>query len=309
MGKIVLTSHGLHTPLGYEVIAPQLPQEMCEESRILLITLPEYEINADLIFWCRILGFAEENITVFDAQKADLIKQEQYDVFYVSEGNTFDLLQYMRDNDLMEMIREGVADGACYVGASAGAHIAGLNVEAAIPFDKNRVEMTDFTALGLFEGVAFPHFDTSDYKRMARLMDIEKSGRYSYVAVIGEMDVEVMEDPFQKILREAAREMEHTDEKADFQRIQIETLTGEIKDATILSVEPFKGKEYAILLLHNTDGSEDLDTFYVEKDESNNDKLVSIENPLDKMMINRRLARMMGAMDLPLGGVRDENKM
>ena len=213
MGRIILASHGLHTRLGYEVIAPHLPQEMCEQGRILLITLPEYEIHTDLIFWCRILGFSEENITVFDGKKADKIKQEQFDVFYVSEGNTFDLLQYMRDNDLMELIREGVANGACYIGASAGAHIAGLNVEAAIPFDKNRVGMTDFTALRLFEGVAFPHYDTYDYKRMACLRDIEKSGRYVYVPAIGDMDVEVMEEPFLQTLRETAHEKENRDEE------------------------------------------------------------------------------------------------
>lgn len=311
MGRIILTSHGLHTPLGYDLIDDQIPRKEREKGKILLISLPEYEIGGYLSVHCQLMGFKEENIAVFEEENAQEIKKRQYDFFYISEGNTFDMLQYIRDNELVELIREGVKNGACYIGASAGAHIAGIDVKAALPFDKNRIGMTDFTGLGLFEGVAFPHYDYFDQKRNAVLMEFEQSNKYGYVAIIGDEDVEVMEEPFQEAVKERAKALA---EEEDEYRKAIQEISQEIADeedkfqkalwetkyVPVLSVVPFKGKEYAVLLLNDEEDKEEIEIAYVEKDEEGYDELVKINDPLDKFAVERYVARMIGIGVLPM---------
>ena len=215
-----------------------------------------------------------------------------------------------------ELIREGVRNGACYIGASAGAHIAGLDVKAATHFDKNRVGMTDFTGLGLFDGVAFPHYDYFDRRRNAVLLELEKSNKYGYVAIVGDADVEVMEEPFQEAVKERAQALADEEEEYrkavqeieqgfaegedKFQIIDLEMENGEIKKVPLLSVVPFKGKEYAVLLLKDAEGKEEIDITYVEKNKDGYDELVRINNPLDIFAIERYVARMIGLGALPL---------
>lgn len=48
--------------------------------------------------------------------------------------------------------------GVTYIGGCAGAHIATKNVEHVLPFDSNTAGITDFDALGLFDGILFCHY-------------------------------------------------------------------------------------------------------------------------------------------------------
>ena len=52
-----------------------------------------------------------------------------------------------------------------YIGCSAGAAIAGVSVEEIKDFDKNNVGMTDFSGLGLFDGIIIPHYTKKELKR------------------------------------------------------------------------------------------------------------------------------------------------
>lgn len=192
--------------MGYCQIARHLPKEECEGATILLIVLPEYNLDSDLIFWCQSLGFDRDNITVFHSDEANVIKEKYFDVIYVSSGNTFEILDYMRKNDLMKFIKDCVYQGACYVGASAGAHIAGMDVEAALAVEENYIGLTDFRALGLFHGIAIPHFDYSDRVRYEAYKRAIDSGKYVYVSTIGNDETEVISKEFHQILCEHACE-------------------------------------------------------------------------------------------------------
>ena len=69
------------------------------------------------------------------------------------------------------------------------------------------------------------------------------------------------------------------------QIFQVQVETGEIMDAELLSVVEIDGKEYAVYSLDNKNGTVDILASYVEKDEEGYDKLVDIENPIDKEKI------------------------
>lgn len=288
-GKIILTSFGVHTPLGNHLIAKSLSQEECACRKILLITLPEYELDHDLIFWCRMLGFSEQNITVFHegTELADF-----YDIIYVSEGNTFEILEYIRNSGLVEFIKNCIGRGACYIGASAGAYIAGTDIEAALPFDKNRTGMTDFTALGLFNGVVIPHYDGDDERRYLSYKRAKDSGKYEYVLRIADEEAEVLsKGPFGKLLRKKVFSDTLEEQDEAFQKFQFETKTGEVKEVTVLMVVTLKGKEYAVYAIENDDGTNDVDEVYVLQDKEGNEYPAEIDNPFDKEDIEEYVKR------------------
>ena len=55
------------------------------------------------------------------------------DFVYVTEGNTFEVLNYMRQRQIIEFIREGFSTSSnlVYIGSSAGAMIAGTDIMLA----------------------------------------------------------------------------------------------------------------------------------------------------------------------------------
>lgn len=75
-------------------------------------------------------------------------------------------LSILRERGLDSIIKEGFKMGnKIYIGCSAGAAIAGVSVEEIKDFDKNNVGMTDFSGLGLFDGIIIPHYTKKELKR------------------------------------------------------------------------------------------------------------------------------------------------
>ena len=103
-------------------------------------------------------GFTRGNVTVFNKNTPEKHRGIEVDVVYVGGGNTFSMLKTLRETRFDSEIVRLVENGALYIGGSAGAHIASKDVEHVQVFDKNEVEMTDFSALGLFDGILFCHF-------------------------------------------------------------------------------------------------------------------------------------------------------
>jgi dipeptidase E len=90
------------------------------------------------------------------------------ELLFVGGGNTFRLLNHVREHGFVGAVRDLVADGGDYYGGSAGALLACADVEMALGFDENErfdeneVGLTDFSALGLVGGFdALPHFTST----------------------------------------------------------------------------------------------------------------------------------------------------
>ncbi|WP_409967515.1 Type 1 glutamine amidotransferase-like domain-containing protein [Bengtsoniella intestinalis] len=163
-GNLILTSQGLNTQEGAALIAKELDGEDLSSKSILLVLLnrcPPHSIQKVVVQACENMGFQRGNIFYSD----DLALPETVDYIYVTEGNTFSILHHLRrerstpkSKALIPYIRRNVANGATYIGASAGAMLAGVDIALALEFDKNCYTMTDFTALGLFQGSVIPHY-------------------------------------------------------------------------------------------------------------------------------------------------------
>lgn len=78
------------------------------------------------------------------------------DAVFVGGGNTYALLKRVREAALLEPLRARVRAGLPYLGASAGANLAGINILTTN--DWNVVGLTAFDALGLVPANINPHF-------------------------------------------------------------------------------------------------------------------------------------------------------
>lgn len=103
-------------------------------------------------------GFNQENVYVFDYFNPDLFLGLEIDTIYISGGNTFLTLQRIRDARFDKEIVRYVRSGVTYIGGSAGAHIASMNIEHVAAFDPLPDGFTDFRGLGLFNGIFVCHY-------------------------------------------------------------------------------------------------------------------------------------------------------
>lgn len=197
MMRLILTSKGLNQKAGRKIIGKAISGDDLSDKRILLFTLGEYCIDEILINACKELGFNESNITVFDGEKHNEYSGT-YQYIYVTEGNTFDIIKMLRENNMdtyvVDMLNK--TDGT-YLGASAGAMVAGVDFCLAEEFDKNRVGVDDYRGLDLFHRkvVVVPHYTKAEFLRFKRNMDkespeiLDKYEELYYISNFGIIDM------------------------------------------------------------------------------------------------------------------------
>ena len=106
--------------------------------------------------------FGFKNVLVVNMQNpADIDTLGDFDVIYVCGGNTFAILNKLRETGLDAFIINQIKSRAIYVGVSAGSIIAGPDIETAgwgVSGDPNKIGMKDFKAFGLTDIIISPHF-------------------------------------------------------------------------------------------------------------------------------------------------------
>lgn len=167
-GRLVLTSQGLTSKIGFRLIMAELEKdEDLAAKKIYLFYEPYFSIGLLLIRACLKAGFQRENIFLSDSGISNSMI-ETMDYIYCTEGNTFEILQCMQENNVLEPMRKAVLDnGATYIGCSAGAMIAGTDILLASDFDRNfvRLENQNLEGLKLFDGTILPHYTVEERKR------------------------------------------------------------------------------------------------------------------------------------------------
>lgn len=128
-------------------------------------------------------GFKKENIIVFNYLYPERFKDLKLDAIYIGGGNTFSILNILKETHFDKEIINYVNNGVIYIGGSAGAHIATQTIEHVKDFDDNLVKLKDFDGLKLFDGILICHYDEnreyifdkygSRYKNIVRLKDDE----------------------------------------------------------------------------------------------------------------------------------------
>lgn len=107
---------------------------------------------------CKSLDSKKDNVYVFDHNNPDKFRNLNIDVVYISGGNTFGTLDKIRRCDFDKDIINYVKSGVIYIGGSAGAHIASKNIQHVEKYDKNTIGLSDYSGLGLFDGVLICHY-------------------------------------------------------------------------------------------------------------------------------------------------------
>ena len=123
------------------------------------------------------------------------------DIVYVAGGNTFYLLKQLRDKGFDKLLTEYVDKGLLYAGASAGALIAGLDIEPVSTIDEpEKVEgLTSTKGLGWVNIVPIPHYDmTARTKAIDDIKEKYKS-RYEIVLLTDDDALVVEGDSWKKV--------------------------------------------------------------------------------------------------------------
>lgn len=188
MARLLLNSKGLNTKTGCLQIQEKIKNENMQDKTIFIVSYTPYGKDEIIVDNCvKILGFKEENIFLsVDGVPRDIIP----DYIYVTEGNTFEVLKYMRDNNLVDYIKQLMKNNnTTYIGSSAGAFIAGSDIMLAGDFDSNFVGMIDFTGLNLFDGTIVPHFQSDQLENYIKNTEQHILNRYSKILSVSNEEV------------------------------------------------------------------------------------------------------------------------
>lgn len=199
--KLILSSSDFINENSKEVILNNIDKEL-NENKVLFI--PNEKATKEKIYsdkyYNRLYrdGFTnKDNIYIFDEDEPDKFRNLDIDLIYVSGGNTYATLDKIRkcnfDKDIIDYINNGVI----YIGGSCGAHIVTKNIEHLKDFDENYVNITDYNALGLLDGIILPHYDEDEYNPILRKKVYEKlisEDKYKVYTLTNDESIVVIDD-------------------------------------------------------------------------------------------------------------------
>ena len=131
-------------------------------------------------------GFQKKNIYVANYFDPAPFLNLDIDVIYISGGNTFGTLKLIRDSEFDKAIVDYVHRGVIYIGGSAGAHIATADISHVANYDKDTFGLTDFSGLGLYNGILICHYKE---ERKADLDALNSSGKYCVIPLSDEQSI------------------------------------------------------------------------------------------------------------------------
>ena len=171
--KLILSSCDFRNEKSQQVIMDNLPYPI-EKCKLLFIPNEKATAEAisDSLYYDRMqeFGFKKENVYVFDHNNPDKFRNLNNDVLYISGGNTFGTLDKIIKSGFDKDIINYVKSDVVYICGSAGAHIVSKNIQHVEKYDANTVGITDFSGLGLFDGVLICHYTDSrkkDYENLS----------------------------------------------------------------------------------------------------------------------------------------------
>lgn len=159
----------------------------------------------------RQMGFTITELDIANSNTEEMKKQlETADIIYVAGGNTFYLLQQLQDSGFGELLKEYIAQGGLYAGASAGAIVAGPDIQPISSIDEpEKVEgLTSTQGLGLVSFVPIPHYDMTSRSKAIDEIKAKYQDAFEIVLMIDDEAIVVNGDEWKKV-RSNRNELEH----------------------------------------------------------------------------------------------------
>ena len=163
MQIIVLTSCGIINENFKKKFYELISKKKIKNKKVLYITTASDGEPDDDTSWMEIefktilnLGISKDNIVEYKIGNSNL-NIDNFDIMYMMGGNTFYLLDVIRNTHFDKEIKKFVNSGKIYIGSSAGSEILGNSIEPALGYDDNNVRMTEFSGLKIINGLIIPH--------------------------------------------------------------------------------------------------------------------------------------------------------
>ena len=189
--KLILSSCDFGNPTSARFIIDYLCKPI-SESKVLYF--PNEKVTTEKIksgkYEARVaeFGFQKKNIHVANYFDPTPFLNLDIDVIYISGGNTFGTMKLIRDSGFDQAIMDYVHRGVIYIGGSAGAHIATADLSHVVKYDKDTFGLTDFSGLGLYQGILVCHYTEdrkSDFDALSSL------GKYHVITLSDEQSIVV----------------------------------------------------------------------------------------------------------------------
>lgn len=108
-------------------------------------------------------GYRVDRYTITGQTREEIEKKiDEYDILYMSGGNTAHLLLQLQKTNSFDLVKEKVAAGKTYIGTSAGSIIAGPRLPDY--FDDEMPGLTDRTGFNFVNFTLVPHWGSPDFK-------------------------------------------------------------------------------------------------------------------------------------------------
>ncbi len=120
------------------------------------------------------LGFKFTEVDLKNQTEEKLFEAlKSFDIIFVSGGNTFYLLEKVRESGFDKIIGNLLDSGVIYVGASAGATLAGPDIAPVNDLDDpSKAKLENTKGLGLVDFVILPHYGKEKYlSRYQKIID------------------------------------------------------------------------------------------------------------------------------------------
>ncbi|MBP5656226.1 Type 1 glutamine amidotransferase-like domain-containing protein [Candidatus Saccharibacteria bacterium] len=105
------------------------------------------------------LGILDKNIHEYKIGSSE-VNLDTFDVVYVLGGNTFYLMNKIREFDFDKQIKSAIEKGITYIGSSAGSIILGTTLKPAEVYGDIPVsDKQSYDGLGIINGAIIPHMN------------------------------------------------------------------------------------------------------------------------------------------------------
>ena len=156
---VILSSYGFDAP----IICNEYKKYVKPENKKIII-LPfagynndvaaQYERQSLLRY-----GFLEKDIYVLCKYNMSDMLSKSFDYLYVPGGDTFKLLNQIKELKISDWINQQIKAGTDYIGVSAGAYICCQDIRYLMNLENNNYIADDFSALGLIDVDIICHAD------------------------------------------------------------------------------------------------------------------------------------------------------